>query len=207
MRAIIRRFDGLLRRASAVFEFCDEADCLLRLQIARAPHDLHLSDGTGVRAGDPVLMLHLWNEHVPPIRPAGPDLAWAVSVRRMLLHSLRAAARWLANEPGLTNVRAVGGVTVLVTPGSAGGDLRLMRRLGFDVLPYRGLLGRFGEFWENLYAWGLMWAFNAASLRRRQLFRLHRAEVWISARMFLERYNISTDANGGKNVHDTNCCD
>ena len=82
-----------------------------------------------MRAGDPVLKLHLWNEHVPPIGPAGSDLAWAVSVRRMLIRSLRAAARWLASELGLANVRAIGGVTVLISAGGEGGDLRLMRRM------------------------------------------------------------------------------
>ena len=137
-----------------------------------------------MRAGDPVLKLHLWNEHVPPIGPAGSDLAWAVSVRRMLIRSLRAAARWLASELGLANVRAIGGVTVLISAGGEGGSLRLMRRLGFDVFPYRGPWGRFGEFWENLYTWGLMWAFNTASLRHKSLLR--RTEVWMSLHTFLK---------------------
>jgi len=194
MRALIRRFDGLIRRASGVFEFCDRAECLLRLQVARAPHDLHLPGGTLVRAGDPVLMLHLWNEHVPPMGPAGPDLAWAARVYRMWLHSLRAVAHWLADEPGLADMRAVGGMTVLITPGDRGSGLRLMRHLGFDVIPYRSPLGRFGEFWENFYAWWLMWAFNAASLRRRRLLHLRRAEVWISVSELLGRYGSNINA-------------
>ena len=188
MRTLIRWFDVLFRRAGGVFEFCDEADCLLRLQVARAPHDLYLSDGTEVRAGDPVLMLHLWNEHIPPPGPSGPDLAWAAKIYRMFLRSLHAAAQWLADEAHPTNVRAIGGATVLIAPGDDGSGLRLMRHLGFDVFPYQTPLGRCGEFWENLYAWWLMWAFNAASLHHRRLLHLRRAEVWISADEFLRRY-------------------
>lgn len=204
MRALIRRFDGLVRRASGVFEFCDETNCLLRLQVTHAPHDLRLSDGSEVQAGDPVLMLHLWNEHIPPMGPTGPDLAWAAKAYRMLLHSLHAAAWWLANEPRLADVRAIAGVTVLIAPGGERGGLRLMRWLGFDVFPYQGRLTRFGEFWENLYTWWLMWAFNAASLRHRQLLRLRRVEVWTSADAFLKRYRVRIEAKRRcTSVHDT----
>jgi hypothetical protein len=195
MRALVRRLDGLLRRANGVFEFCTQEDCVLRLQLRGAPHQLHLSDGVEVRAGDPVVMIHLWNEHVPPLGPDGPDLAWASRMGRMLLGSYRAVARWLADQPRMANVRAVGGVTVLISPHGGGGSLRLMQRLGFEVLPYHvplgHPLGRFGEFWENLYTWWLMWAYNAASLRHRRLLRLCRTEFWMSARAFLERYGRS----------------
>lgn len=188
MRALVRGFDRLLRRAGGVFEFCAHEDCVLRLQWRGAPHHLHLSDGVEVRAGDPVVMIHLWNERVPPMGPDGPDLAWAARMGRMLLGSYRAAAGWLADQPRMADVRAVGGVTVLIAPGGSGGSVRLMQRLGFEVLPYHNPLGRFGEFWENLHAWWLMWAYNEASLRYRQLFRLRRTEIWMSARAFLQRY-------------------
>jgi hypothetical protein len=194
MRVLIRAFDRMIRWASGVFEFCDEEVCLLRLQCSRAPHDLHLSDSTQVRAGDPVLKLHLWNERVPPLGPGGSDLAWAVNVRRRLIRSLRAAAQWLAEQPSRDDVRAIGGATVLVSLGGGAGSLRLMERLSFDVFPYRGPLGRFGEFWENLYTWGLMWTFNAASLRHRSLLRLRRAEVWMSAAELLARYGHPQEA-------------
>jgi len=188
MRALIRNFDSLLRRALGVFEFCDERECLFRLQLARASHDLCLSDDAEVRMGERVLMLHLWNEHVPPMGPAAPDLAWAVSVHRMLIHSLHRVAHWLAGQGALADVRAIGSVTVLILPGGNRGSMPLMRRLGFDVLPYRNPLGRFGEFWENLYTWGLMWTFNEASLRHRSLLRLRRAEMWMPADKFVQRY-------------------
>ena len=193
MRILIRHFDRLLRWANGVFEFCAQEECLLRLQLARASHDLHLSDGTRVRAGEPVLMLHMWNEHVPPLEVGEPDLAWAMRFRHLLIHSLQLAARWLASQPGLAGVRAIGGVTVLLPLVDERGSQRLMRRLGFDVFPHQGALGRFGEFWENLYSWGLMWTFNGASLRHRSLLSLRRAEIWMPAERLVGRYGVPED--------------
>ncbi|MCS7178381.1 MAG: hypothetical protein RML46_04610 [Anaerolineae bacterium] len=187
MRALVRAFDRLLCRATGVFEFCDHPECLVRLQWARAPHDLSLSDGTRVHAGAPVLMLHLWNEHLPRPSPGGPDLAWASRIHRMLVRSFREVARWLMEQPHGEQVEAIGGITVLALSDD-GHPTPLVRHLGFDILPYRRALGRFGEFWENLYTWAIMWTFNPLSLQRRSLLRLRRAEIWISRQAFLGRY-------------------
>jgi len=178
----------VVRRVAGVFEFTQAQGCILRLQRARAPHDLRLADGTTVRKGEPVLLLHLWNERLPSMGPEGPDLAWAVEMRRRLITSLREVARWLRDGQCGEDIRAIGGVTVLLDPADEGGGQRLMRRLGFAVLPYPGPLGRFGGVWEDLYTWWLMWAFNAATLRHRRLLRLRRTEVWISTQALLERY-------------------
>ena len=188
MRAIIRRFDGLLRRAEGVFEFCDQADCILRLQMTRAAHAVPLPDSSLVRKGDPVLIIHLWNERMPPIPPDGPDLAWAARFRRLLIESYRLVARWLAAQPGLGRVRAVGGVTVLLYGGETQSALRLVERLGFQVMPYHNPLGRLAEFWENLYTWAIMWTFNIVSLRHRRLLRIRRAQIWMSTAEFMRRY-------------------
>ncbi len=188
MRALIRTFDGLLRRAYGVFEFCDDPNCVLRLRVTRASHTLSLQ-GNVLPAGTPVLELHLWNEHIPPIPPEGPDLAWAIRSRRMLIDSLRAVAHQIRYDPRLAGVQAIRGVTVLLPPGDGSGGRGLMKRLGFVVFPYCSPLGRFGEFWENLYSWGIMWAFNEVSLRHRQLIRLRRTEVWMSVNEFLRRYD------------------
>jgi len=195
MRIIIRQFDSLVRWANGVFEFCDDPEGLLRLQVAHARHALDLSDGTHVCTGERVLLLHLWNEHVPPLRPGGSDLAWAAQLGRRLVQSMHAAGRWLAGQPHLADVRAVGGVTVLIALGDERGSWRWMRRLGFDVFPYEGRLGRFGEFWENLYTWGLMWTFNGASLRQRSLLGLRRAEFWMPAGRFVRDYGAEYDAS------------
>jgi hypothetical protein len=187
MRGLIRRLDAFLRRVKGVFEFCDAPDCLLRLAVGEAPRTLDLGN-TVVAQGEPILELHLWNEHLPSPPPSGPDLTWATRLARLWVGSLRRAARYMRQDPRLAGVRAVRGVTVLIAPRDHPGGVHLMERLGFTVMPYRGPLGRFGEFWENLYTWGVMWAFNAVSLQGRQLIRLQRTEIWMPAEEFLRRY-------------------
>jgi hypothetical protein len=163
-----------------VFEFTDDEACLFRLQLAEARRDIRLSDGTVVRKGEPVFRLHVWNEHIPPMEPDGSDVAWGVRVSRLTIRSMRAIAQWLADHPELSDRRIIGSSTVLVDLDGRGGSAHLMQRLGFDIFPYRNGLGRFGEFWQNLYAWGLMWTFNEASARDKSPFRMRRTEVWMS---------------------------
>ncbi len=188
MRTIIRLFDRFLRWTQGIFEICDEPACVFRLRVGRAPHPLQLP-GSEVPAGSKVLELHLWNERAPPIPAEGPDLALGLLGARMLISSCRAAAREIQHNPRLAGVQAVGGVTVLFAAGDGSGAEKLFTRLGFSIFPYRNPLGRFGEFWENLYTWALMWTFNAASLRRRRLLQLRRTEMWMPAAEFLRRYD------------------
>ncbi|MBF6594689.1 MAG: hypothetical protein IVW51_09595 [Thermaceae bacterium] len=191
MRGLIRQFDALLRRIEGVFEFCDDPNCLLRLQLAKARHPLHLED-LEVPKGTPVLELHLWNEHLPPLTDEGPNLLWASRTGHLFVRSLQAVAQTLQQDSRLAGVRAVGGYTALLAKERLGG-VNLMRRLGFQVMPYGSSLGRFGEFWENLYSWWLIWAFNQPSLRQRKLLDLQRAEIWMSVEEFLRRYSVSPD--------------
>ncbi len=187
MRTLIRRFDSLLRLIRGIFDCGEGEHCLLRLQVARAPHGLCF-DNRVVEAGEPVLLLHLWNEHIPPLPLAGPDLAWASHARRLLIRSFCAAAWQMRHNPQLAGVQAVGGVMAFLSPLEHPGGMYFMQRLGFVVLPHRCRLGRFGEFWENFYSWGIMWTFNAVSLRHRRLGRMRRSEVWMSADEFILRY-------------------
>ena len=187
MRAAVKSLDAVLRRVNGIFCFCGDEDCLLRLQIARAPRLLRL-DGRTVPAGEPVLAIHLWNEHVPPLPPEGPTLAWAVRSRRLFVKSLEAVAGQIRGDPRLAGVRAVGGSTALFAPGGRGGAV-FLSGLGFTVMPYRGRWGRFGDFWENMYSWWLIWAYNPLSPRlRRRFWRFRRAEAWMAAEEFLEQF-------------------
>lgn len=188
MRALIRCLDRLLRRFYGIFEFCNDPTCLFRLRIRQLAHVLSLPEGE-IPAGALILELHLWNEHIPLIPAEGFNLAWATQVRRMLINSFQAVAWEIQRNPDLAGVQAVGGI--MVFPGPDNDHARrqkLMQRLGFTVLPYQSPLGRFGEFWENLYTWGLIWTFQQASLQRRW-GRLHRIEVWMSVNQFLRHYN------------------
>jgi hypothetical protein len=64
----------------------------------------------------------------------------------------------------------------------------MMRHLGFTILPYQRPLGRFGEFWENLFSWWLMWTYNKVSLQSREFLHLQRTEIWMTAKKFILRY-------------------
>ena len=199
MRALIRLFDRFLRWRLGVFEFCEDPSCLIRLRLARAPHSIPLSDGE-IPAGAKLLELHLWNERVQRMPPEGADLRMAIGIRRMFIFSCQAAAREMQHNPRFSGIEVVGGITVLFYPGEGSGGEKLFKRLGFTLFPYHNPLGRFGEFWENLFTWSLMWAYNAPSLRQRHLLRLHRTEMWMSAKEFILRYGASAanhDAQAG----------
>ena len=185
MRALVRLVDRLLRRRMGVFEFCTDPECILRLEFSTAPHKLILSSGE-VPKGAPTLVPHLWNERVPKMGPDGADLAWAVRLGRLYRDSLRKAAHWLVAQSDAPEVRAVGGATALILLGE--GSLRSLQRLGYEVFPYQNPLGRFGEFWQNLYTWVLMWTFNPTSLRGKSIGGMRRAEAWIPIEEFLRRY-------------------
>lgn len=188
LRLLIRNFDAWLSQAEGVFEFCQEPECLLRLQVAQAWHNLRLPDAT-IHTGEPVLVLHLWNERLSQIPAQGPDLGWAKPMQRRFVQSLGLVAGYVQRSPALANIRAVGGVTVLAAPGNYGGS-RMLQRLGFSVIPYHRRLGAFGEFWENFYTWVLMWTYNPGSLHYRGLWGLRRAEIWMSAEAFLRRFGL-----------------
>ena len=187
MKRLIRHFDQFLRRALGILEFSDDPECLLRVRVTQVAHSLSLPDGQ-VPSGAPVVELHLWNEHVPRLPPAGPDVGWAVQTQRRLVASFRAMARQMRRDPRLADVKAVCGITVLFFPGEGSGGEKLFKHLGFTVRPCHNPLGRLGEFFENLYTWCIMWTFNAVSLRQRRLLRLRRSEIWMLTDQFLRRY-------------------
>lgn len=189
MKHLIRVFDRFLRWAFGVFEFCGGPDCLLRVRHTTLAHPVTLA-GETFEAGAAVVELHLWNEHLPPLPADGPTLAWAVRTQRRLRESFRALARQLPDDPRLADAQLIGGVTVLPLAGAHAGGVKLFEQLSFTILPYRNPLGRFGEFWENLYTWGVMWAFNAPTLAGRGLLRLRRSEIWMTRATLLRHYGV-----------------
>jgi len=184
MRRVVQRFDAFLANALGVFEFTQDPKCILRLQRAILRHALILQDAE-LAPGAPVLMLHLWNDRVPPLPAEGPDLAWARQISRSLTDSLYLANTYLAQGSPQTDPRAIGAITVL---GLASGTADILAHLGFLPYPYKCPLGRFGEWWENAYTWSLMWAYNPASMRGRRLSQLRRTEYWMSTSDFLDRF-------------------
>ncbi len=188
MRSAVRFLDVLLSKQACLFEFSQEPDIILRLQLRTAPHRVEFS-GVTITKGDPVLGIHVWNERMPRIPPAGADLEWALTLNRRLIHSFNAVAQWIQADSRADSARAICGFSALFSFTDHTGGLRMIQHLGFAVLPYHRPLGRFGDFWENLLSWGIMWAYNDASLRSRKFWRLQRSEIWMAREDFLRRFS------------------
>ncbi|MHB1542767.1 MAG: hypothetical protein ACYCYH_15940, partial [Steroidobacteraceae bacterium] len=92
--------DRWLRHRLGIYEYSTVPRCLLRAERCSADGPTELADGVRVRAGDPLLRLHLWNERVPPMGPQGPSMAWARRIEQDLAVSLRELARHLAPQAG-----------------------------------------------------------------------------------------------------------
>ena len=187
LRAIIRRFDAWLSGVEGVEPFTDDPQCIMRLQVSYVSYTLVLPGAT-IPIGANALLLHAWNERMPAIPPQGPDFAYGLRLQRLTLASLKFVAQYILSNPALQAVQAIGGVTAHVSLKEADGGRVMLEHLGFMVMPYHRPFGAFGEFWENLYTWWLMWTFNPTSTRHRKLWGLQRTEFWMTKEEFLKRY-------------------
>jgi len=190
LRAMVLGLDLLLQRQNRVQEFTQDEDCILRIALTRYRKDFRLCDGTQVRAGDRICELHLWNEHIPPMPTDGPDLRWGLRFYRLAVKSLRSLAAYITAEE-LEDVVALGGQMAFLEKDDSPVLSSVAAELGFDVVNLTaeaGLWGRFTHFWENIFSWALMWAFNPGSLRGKRFLRLQRYRLWMSRRALLERY-------------------
>jgi hypothetical protein len=187
MRAGVRLIDGILRKSGRVYEFSDDPGCILRIQLKKANHDVSVG-GEKIYRGEQLLVIHIWNERMPKLPREGASLEWALELRRKMIYSFKTLAKEIIKDSRYSHIRALYGVSVLFSFTGHTGGVRMMQRLGFTILPYHNRLGRFGEFWENLFSWWLMWTYNKASLKNRRFFKLQRTETWITMNEFLKRY-------------------
>ncbi len=191
LQTMVYRFDLVLRRQRRVKEFTQDEGCILRIALAVCRKDIELSDGTKVQSGERICELHFWNERLPPMPREGPDLRWGLEFYRQAVRSLRSLVAYIVAEQGLEDIVALRGEMAL-----PGGDqllpfARAGSQMGFDVLNLTleaDRWGRFKHFWENIYSWALMWAFNPGSLRRKRFLRLQRYQFWMSRQTLLQRY-------------------
>ncbi|MGQ9584831.1 MAG: YkoP family protein [Anaerolineae bacterium] len=195
-RWAVQGLDGLVSWGKGIQRFTEQPGCILRLARVRSKLFVRLSDGTEVRPSDWVGELHLWNKRLPHIPPEGPDLVWAREFWRLWLHSLGVLAHYVGQEPGWGQVRAFRGETVFSAKDAFPWE-RALKRVGFDVSslpPPVSAWGRFKAFWENGYAWALIWTYNPGSLRRKDFFRLRRFRIWISREGLLSRHGSAQRA-------------
>ncbi|NOZ29420.1 MAG: glycosyltransferase [Chloroflexi bacterium] len=196
LRWTIRGLDALLRRCYHIQEFSQEEDCILRIALHKSDEEVLLSDGTRVLPGDLIGELHLWNEHIPPMPPEGPDLIWAFTFRRRMARSLAALAAYVESDPRFRDVKAFRGILAIGSGDGLAQAARAADRWGFDLLDQQepaGLLTRFLSFWQKLYTWGIIWTFNPSSLNGKNLRRLKHRRFWISRKQLLDRYGTGRD--------------
>ncbi len=180
----VRSVDSLLRHRQGIQEFTDDEGCLFRIAVEPAVRSTLLSDGTVVREGDPVLHLHLWNEHVPTMPDVGPSAAWANLMKRRMRESLAMLAAHLERERQFDGVRALHGAPPFASRLGALQMVRTAQRFGFDVIDPeapREWRDRLHVVFDSMLLWGLAYAFNPAGLKSKGLLR-HRYQLWISRR-------------------------
>jgi hypothetical protein len=187
MRFLILPIDRHIRRKLGVFEFSDSADCYFRARFTKASRDLPLSDRR-IPVGEPVLEMHLWNEHLLPVPRKGLDMRWGVKTSKQLAISCRALARYLHDDAGLDSVQAVGGTTGVFSAGEGSGWEGVISRLGFNITRHENPKGEFSEFWERVYAWMLIRAVSVGAQRPPRLREIRRADFWMTAEEFVRRH-------------------
>lgn len=187
----VMKLDGWLRRRQGIYEYTTERRCLFRVELGRSDCSVTLADGTELASGDPVLVLHLWNEHIRPLTVRGPTVAWARHMSRAAHISLRELARYLQQNAELDDINAIYGDMQLGSARQAEQFTRIVSRYGFETVDegkpdYDGALHRFGK---NILILLLVAATNPVALRSAILRRFHR-RVFISRAVLARRYRL-----------------
>lgn len=184
---IVVAIDRAMRRRLGIWEFSDDPDCILRVGLIRSRWEVALNDGTMVRRGEVIGMIHAWNERVPPIPAGGADLAWARELRRRLIRSFQLLARAAQEDPRLQQIRGFGGAGVLHFSPAI---LHLLERLGLEIypLPPQTLRDRVEEQVSRVWTWLMRRTFNPVSVEGRGMERLSRRFYWLSREKLLQMY-------------------
>lgn len=181
--------DRWLRRWHGIYEFTAHRDCLFRAERCLAEESLLLGDGVRVRRGDPLLKIHLWNEHMPSMGHEGPTIAWARRASRAVETSLRELARHVAQSSELDAVAAVCADMRLAPAKQCAQLTRIVSRYGFEAAQdsREGRPGLLRLIGENILMVLLVLATNPISFRAAVLRRGH-ARVVISRAKLLKLY-------------------
>jgi hypothetical protein len=188
---LVRRVDARLRRFYGIREFSDRPECMLRISTGYAERDLRLADGSWVSAGDQIVELHLWNEHLSAYMPKeASGLGRSRALHRHIGASMRELAGYLRHEPSLSSVVAVRASATLVPKERIPQLLRLVRFYGLEpVDPESSGSGSrsIHDLGENLLSWALVRTFNPSGLRGKGVLR-SRCELWVSRAALIARF-------------------
>jgi hypothetical protein len=187
----IRQADVLLRRQQAIFEFCDDPHCLLRIALRPVKADCVLPKGFQVRRGKLIGELHLWNEHIPPIPVGGPNLAWGKLIRRQTFRSFSLLADNVCFDSRFRDVQIFCARTRLGADKPPELFDRLMHSFGFELVEQLACVGwreQLVALGECLHLWILLRAFNPVALTHHRLIQLPLRQLWMSRETLLRTY-------------------
>ena len=192
---LVSALDGVLRSCYSVIQFSDDPRCVFRIGQSQARYDLLFADGTAVGADETIGTLHFWNEQLPPFSLSGPDVRWAVVMRRRVVYSLRALAQFVETDPAWYGINAFRAEAAL---SSRIGDKqleRVTRRYGFECIDEATSWQRhLHELGECFSAWGLARAYNPAALPHQRFFRPYH-DLWITRATLTARYGAGVEAD------------
>ncbi|MBV8522433.1 MAG: hypothetical protein JOY71_09975, partial [Acetobacteraceae bacterium] len=158
--ALMGRIDAMLRWVHGVSEFSDDPRCALRFSVIAARRPVVLADDARIERGEPICVLHLWNERIPKFPQTGPDLRWANAARQLIRDSLNELAKHLDLNPALKDVRAIYACLALPNRLASQQAERLAEKFGFA--PARSASPMPGQYdlGHSMLMWGLARAFN-----------------------------------------------
>ena len=187
----IQAIDRIVRIIYKITPLSDEPDCILRISRSRSKQRVRLSDGVEVAPGDPLILLHLWNERVPDLIQYYETLDWSRLIIRRFMTSLTMLNTYLSHQSWGSDIVAMRGEFGFLI--RLEGANPIAARIGLDLVPLEppGLHIWRRAFWDNLYSYVLMWAFNPQSLRGKHLAKLVRAELWISRGRLKQLYGTN----------------
>jgi ceramide glucosyltransferase len=186
----IRRLDAHLRRKQGIFEFSHDPRCLLRVSLEPAVMELAFADGTRIGAGEPVAILHLWNEHLLKVSRDGPDLRWATGMRKLMQFTLHELAIAAQADPRLRRAKAFGGTALFTSRGGPSQVAKMASRFGFKWIADTrkpSVVRSIHDFFQNFLVFGLQWAFNPAGLKGKDFLR-PREHLYMSREELLDRH-------------------
>jgi hypothetical protein len=185
---IIFALDAWLRRRQAVADYSSHPSCVFRLGVTRSHRTLVLRDGTRLKAGQRMIELHFWNEHIPSVPPNGATIRWARQMQKSISISLCELSRHLSSRPDLRDISVICADVPSATRAQCRQIEHIMGYYGFETvmevepLELHEHIHRLGE---NILISLTIFAQNAPALRLDTLMRV-RVPIYLS-RQKLER--------------------
>jgi hypothetical protein len=171
----VKCLDRFLRYRLQIHEFRAQPDCLFRISRSQSNRLVTLMDGCEIKSGDPLLELHLWNEHLSLVGDPTSGFAWGLRFLKLLRFSLTLLADHVEVEPEWADIKAVHAcfVTCLQRPEQA------LQHLGFSITsPPRSARRKVHDYFENYLVYALIWAFHPCGIRCPPK-DLKRIELWL----------------------------